>query len=1467
MSCTYRRVSEADEEWYYKRTGAETLAQQCSESSPPNYSHDVDVRGYFSIDTTDDIFDGRQDHYDNFEKSSKTVDANENEKFLDRMESTLFSYANRHCEDNSSLDTFVFEDDEEEYDGEPKDENYFGEEARSKFFALYHHLAKRGLHDGPVIHIPTATKNFTERMKGFSAKKTGATKRVSYIWVPEEPSSEKHALNDMEDIEELAELEDSNDNDDIEDDDDSNPAIDVNNIEVEEQDRPKSPRHRFLIKLISDGKVPPLPIIIRHSNVSEELNLAHRALGDDYIIYLSDVVSDLPCLTKLNLRDNRLTDRGMGVFIHALAHQQRITDVDISENKIDSASAEALTHYLKDPHCTLMKLRMANADLDDDEIAIFMNALEVNRSIIEMDVSHNLLGGRGEKQTRNMNLDAEHVVGGASVAAALKINETLLTLDLSWNKLGLASSIHLGNALTLNGSLTAINLAYNTIRDEGAEIIGSSLASNTALRVLNLSSNGIGPMGMVVISTGLRLCEGLERLDISGNPIGRQGVASLLQTLNYHSVERSFNLSDCVFDDSGTKTPIDLEFPSGKHSFDLSKPSSRCLVLELYSLASLKRGVKFASIDYRPIGKNAKKVSVKLTRLVNPCNNMGVPYSPYRGSGIRPQHPYTLLGASEWMEIANKLYMVDESTGKKWEIPFTGVLVVECVYTPQLPTPIDCLNSTGMHRLISLIKHHPKQYLQILSQCQNIAMETYQLDKMLTSLDEFGMLKQRTDMIAHLLPCCCDTSNVSRLLDKYVPKIENLKDIQLMMRQLFFVCTNSFTGHYVLDLENINDRRTAIRLMAISAYEVAYVKNKMPSWSNSHCFLSQNGSQANFRNETYCNIPVEGGLTASFFAGGLKDNGQGILEFDFVSITRPQEGCQAESNGSLERSLDAHGLLHPHQAVSSMVLRTRRRALHGNIDITSSANSPRCRSPVLSEENSIIASGVSEPADLEQVLGPHVQSELNRISTREPLPCSVVDFLRFAENSPHICLHDMMMEDLTQLNNQLNLDNAMFFDGKQMEKYTITAVIRIQSASCNKILEPLAHLNRLAENGSFGFMGQGKNEDAKLSLNDLLTVDAYFNTVKFDPGMFTIPNVHSAKPSHKKFTLEDDVVVMGSEMFVEVKCPHWSMDKIVARAKEVVASLFKCLEISDTHVKLMSHKVTEMKTSPFASGVCTFSNCINRIVAHQIDFTIDGLPPVDEILVKTTSKAKVNYNNIVWRWRDKTAGDRGPFKMDLNLYTHEYWGSKVMHLRSLVGRLWINCIQATFIASRFPQFGNDGHPLRESVIVLLFSRIVDIENFRLVVESVPTNNCYNIYRRVGWLNAINPHEVDFLFNLDLSIGDERLMAAIIAKFAAVEPGDNVLEPRYRRTFEDIFSCGWDLPASWCVDPEKAKYNDGVPRRGQFIGEYCSSPLKGCKKVPWVREEYHDRYFLMAVPSAPWNEDIYEYATAEKKWEL
>eukprot|EP00604_Paraphysomonas_vestita_P002744 CAMPEP_0174819042 /NCGR_PEP_ID=MMETSP1107-20130205/2048_1 /TAXON_ID=36770 /ORGANISM="Paraphysomonas vestita, Strain GFlagA" /LENGTH=97 /DNA_ID=CAMNT_0016031831 /DNA_START=1305 /DNA_END=1595 /DNA_ORIENTATION=+ len=90
------------------------------------------------------------------------------------------------------------------------------------------------------------------------------------------------------------------------------------------------------------------------------------------------------------------------------------------------------------------------------------------------------------------------------------------------------------------------------------------------------------------------------------------------------------------------------------------------------------------------------------------------------------------------------------------------------------------------------------------------------------------------------------------------------------------------------------------------------------------------------------------------------------------------------------------------------------------------------------------------------------------------------------------------------------------------------------------------------------------------------------------------------------------------------------------------------------------------------------------------------------------------------------------------------------------------------------------------------------------------------------------------------------MAIMLAKLAQVEPGENFIEPKYRRSLSDMFIPGWTLPQSWTIDPDKAKIWDGVPRKGQVTVTYISNGV-GRAVVPSIRKYFYEKYSLLAVP--------------------
>lgn len=94
--------------------------------------------------------------------------------------------------------------------------------------------------------------------------------------------------------------------------------------------------------------------------------------------------------------------------------------------------------------------------------------------------------------------------------------------------------------------------------------------------------------------------------------------------------------------------------------------------------------------------------------------------------------------------------------------------------------------------------------------------------------------------------------------------------------------------------------------------------------------------------------------------------------------------------------------------------------------------------------------------------------------------------------------------------------------------------------------------------------------------------------------------------------------------------------------------------------------------------------------------------------------------------------------------------------------------QARAVAEHFPLIEYDVYP-RETVIVSLFSRVIDLETFHLLLDLLPQDRRSVVMSRLGWFNVVNPLQIDQFFDLNLAIPEERRMAEVLTTLAVAEP--------------------------------------------------------------------------------------------------
>ena len=195
--------------------------------------------------------------------------------------------------------------------------------------------------------------------------------------------------------------------------------------EGESNIRPKSARSKFLLGCISQG-ISPHPSLIIRKHATVNLCLSNFTIGDKVGIILSECLETLPLLQGLAIDDNNLTDKSLVPIIKALSHCPMLKSFNISRNKVDSLTANALLDYLSSSTCNLIQLIMSTADIDDHEASRFILAITNKPSLTELDLSRNLIGSH--EFTLKKNQDTGGIAIGMIVMMMMMIEMEMIMI-------------------------------------------------------------------------------------------------------------------------------------------------------------------------------------------------------------------------------------------------------------------------------------------------------------------------------------------------------------------------------------------------------------------------------------------------------------------------------------------------------------------------------------------------------------------------------------------------------------------------------------------------------------------------------------------------------------------------------------------------------------------------------------------------------------------------------------------------------------------------------------------------------------------------------------------------------------------------------------------------------------------------------------------------------------------------------
>ncbi|CAF2489160.1 unnamed protein product [Rotaria sp. Silwood2] len=261
--------------------------------------------------------------------------------------------------------------------------------------------------------------------------------------------------------------------------------------------------------------------------------------------------------------------------------------------------------------------------LNEKHMLILMKGLKLNSTLICLNLDCNMLGDEGASilasilktntslRTVYSNKNQINDIGAQELACMLYVNRTLTHLELSSNSIGDDGVIAISNALKINNSLRTINLNDNNITEIGAEYIAEMLQVNKTLTDLQLSSNPIGDKGINLISHVLKQNITLESVHIGQTMITIKSMHEIGKMLETNTILKSLYLNDNNLGDNA----LMLMIPSLMKNKTLTT-----LDLTMNNLTD-KSAKEFACL--------LKQTKTTLTNLIishNPLGDMGISF-------------------------------------------------------------------------------------------------------------------------------------------------------------------------------------------------------------------------------------------------------------------------------------------------------------------------------------------------------------------------------------------------------------------------------------------------------------------------------------------------------------------------------------------------------------------------------------------------------------------------------------------------------------------------------------------------------------------------------------------------------------------------------------------------------------------------------------------------------------------------
>ncbi|XP_070258562.1 NACHT, LRR and PYD domains-containing protein 13 [Myotis yumanensis] len=223
--------------------------------------------------------------------------------------------------------------------------------------------------------------------------------------------------------------------------------------------------------------------------------------------------------------------------ICSVFHYGNVSELDLSNSKLNAAAMRKLCYELRNPPCKLQRLTCKS-----------ITPVRVLKELV--------LLLHGNNQLTHLNLSSNKLGVALSMVIFRTLNHSackLKYLCLEKCSLSAARAEEVASILSSTQRTTRLCLAFNQLQDKGLQWLCASLSlPGCALRRLVLCSCELGAPSGRYLADALLQNQGLTHLSLRRNRLGDEGVCSLSEALSHKDCSlQNLDLSECAFEAEG----------------------------------------------------------------------------------------------------------------------------------------------------------------------------------------------------------------------------------------------------------------------------------------------------------------------------------------------------------------------------------------------------------------------------------------------------------------------------------------------------------------------------------------------------------------------------------------------------------------------------------------------------------------------------------------------------------------------------------------------------------------------------------------------------------------------------------------------------------------------------------------------------------------------------------------------------